>query len=267
MELLLDPKLSIDQNAAVYFEKAKKARKKSEGLKRALEKFRDELLRIDEETIIESEKNKIVIHQKSLQWFEKFRWFVSSDGFLCVGGRDATSNDIIVKKHAVKGDIVFHTSIPGSPFFVVKSGGSIVPKATLDEVAVATASFSRAWREGFASTEVYHITPEQVLKSDPSGISLPRGSFYIDGRKTFYNPILELAIGKCDDFPDIVPSRLVMCAPISSVQKWCSSVYIVRQGDKSSSDVAKKLSKEFGVSTDDIIRVLPSGGVSLKRVV
>ncbi len=266
MEVLLDPKLSIDKNAAIYFERAKKARRKADGLRRALDMFREELKNVVDEGFADVSKPGSVVVRGPLQWFEKFRWFVSSDGFLCVGGRDAVSNDIIIKKHAAKGDIVFHASIPGSPFFVVKSCGGIVPKATLGEVAVATASFSRAWRDGFASAEVYHVLPEQVLKSDPSGISLPRGSFYIDGKKTFYHPSLELAVGKCNGFPDILPSRPVMCAPLSCVRKWCSSVFIVRQGDKSSSDVAKKLSKDFGVSADDIIRILPSGGVSLKRL-
>ena len=267
MEILLNPKLSIDQNAALYFERAKKARKKADGLRRALDRFREELRKVDEEEFVEVSKQKSIIVRGSLQWFEKFRWFVSSDGFLCVGGRDATSNDIIVKKHAEKSDIVFHTSIPGSPFFIVKSNGQKIPENTLKESAIATASFSRAWREGFASAEVYHITPEQVLKSDPSGISLPRGSFYIDGKKTFYSSELVLAVGIPAGLPSfVIPSRPVMCGPLIAVQKWCSSVYSVRQGDKSSSDIAKKLSKEFGVSTDDIIRVLPSGGVSLKRV-
>ena len=267
MEIVLNPRLTIDQNAALYFEKAKKARKKADGLRRALDMFREDLRKVDDESAVAISKQKSVIIRGVLQWFEKFRWFVSTDGFLCVGGRDATSNDIIVKKHVEKGDIVFHTSIPGSPFFVVKSHGGIIPANTLKECAVATASFSRAWREGFASAEVYHITPEQVLKSDPSGISLPRGSFYIDGKKTFYSPELVLAVGIPTGLPSfVVPSRPVMCGPLFAVQKWCSSVYVVRQGVKSSSDVSKKLSKEFGVSVDDIIRVLPSGGVSLKRL-
>jgi len=46
------------------------------------------------------------------EWYEKFRWFISSDDFLILGGRDATSNEIVIKKHTEKNDLVFHR-----PFF------------------------------------------------------------------------------------------------------------------------------------------------------
>ena len=36
---------------------------------------------------------------KELKWFEKLRWFLTSDGFLVVGGRDANTNETIVKKY------------------------------------------------------------------------------------------------------------------------------------------------------------------------
>ena len=112
---------------------------------------------------IKKKKLKEVITRKK-KWYEKFRWFVSSEGFLCIGGRDATTNDILVKKHMEKGDLVFHTQLAGSPFFIIKSEGKKIGKKTIEEAAQATASYSRAWKHGFTVTEVYYITPEQVKK-------------------------------------------------------------------------------------------------------
>ena len=34
------------------------------------------------------------INKLHKEWYEKFRWFYSSEGFLCIGGRDSTTNDI-----------------------------------------------------------------------------------------------------------------------------------------------------------------------------
>lgn len=51
--------------------------------------------------------------KRKLRWFEKFRWFVSSDGFLVIGGRDAGTNEMVVKKHMEPQDIYLHSDIHG----------------------------------------------------------------------------------------------------------------------------------------------------------
>ena len=32
-------------------------------------------------------------------WFEKFYWFISSENYLVIGGRDQQQNELIVKKY------------------------------------------------------------------------------------------------------------------------------------------------------------------------
>ena len=61
-----------------------------------------------------------LVKQPKKQWFEKFRWFKSSDGYIVVGGKDASSNEIIVKKHLEKNDLYFHTELRGAPSTVPK---------------------------------------------------------------------------------------------------------------------------------------------------
>ncbi len=36
--------------------------------------------------------------KKNLKWYEKLRWFVTSDNVLVIGGRDAGTNEAVVKK-------------------------------------------------------------------------------------------------------------------------------------------------------------------------
>jgi len=92
--LVLDLKKSIEENASDYYEKAKRLKKKISGAEVALQasfkKLKD----------LEAKKEKLALEEKEVmptrnkEWYEKFRWFVSSDGFLIIGGRDATSNEI-----------------------------------------------------------------------------------------------------------------------------------------------------------------------------
>src|SRR3989338_6650919 len=114
----LDLTKDVNANAAVYFEKAKKCRHKLKGAEEALAKSKEKLSQLLKKNSKELEKaEKEVKIEREKKWYEKFRWFISSEGFLCIGGRDATSNEIIIKKHTEKNDIVFHTEAPGSPFF------------------------------------------------------------------------------------------------------------------------------------------------------
>ena len=99
--LVLDLKKSVEKNASDYFEKAKKIKKKIKGAQEALQKSLKKLKDLEtkkEKLSVEEEKKKIA-KQRKKEWYEKFRWFLSSDKFLVLGGRDATSNEVLIKKH------------------------------------------------------------------------------------------------------------------------------------------------------------------------
>src|SRR3989338_5080978 len=96
--LVLDLAKGIEENAAVYFEKAKKIKKKIEGAEKALsenlKRLRDLESKKEKLTLEKSRQDKL--KERKREWYEKFRWFVSSEGFLVVGGRDATSNEVVL---------------------------------------------------------------------------------------------------------------------------------------------------------------------------
>ncbi|MBI3037264.1 DUF814 domain-containing protein [Candidatus Woesearchaeota archaeon] len=279
MKIVLDVRKSVDGNAAGYFEKAKKARKKLEGAKSALERTREKLQNlISEQELAQKKSTAEAEERKSAsslalgrEWFEKFRWFISSEGFLCIGGRDATTNEIIIKKHTGSTDLVFHTELAGSPFFVVKSGshsGSI-GAATIEEAAIATASYSRAWKAGLQSADVYWVRPEQVSKEAKSGEYISKGAFMIYGKKNVVPVRVELAIG-------LLSNGKLMGGPAAAAAKNCAKHVKLLQGDNKPSDAAKKIAKILGLSSnkgsstpplstlgksyiDEIIRAMPAG--------
>src|SRR3989338_3954767 len=134
----LDLKKSIEENASLYYDKAKKLKKKRAGALKALEESRKKLALLEKEQLQEAEKPKKIA--RKLEWYEKFRWFVTSTGFFVIGGRDATTNEIIIKKHTEDNDVVFHTDLSGSPFFVIKSKLNFQPypppPAAIDETTL-----------------------------------------------------------------------------------------------------------------------------------
>jgi len=259
VKLVLDLKKSIEENASDYYEKAKKLKKKISGAEEALQKSLKKLKQLEakKEMIAAKEKESKVIERKK-EWYEKFRWFISSDSFLVLGGRDATSNEIIIKKHTDKNDLVFHTDLAGSPFFVVKSDNKTIPESTLKEVADATCTFSRVWKLGLQSTDVFYVSPEQVSRKAQSGEYLTKGAFMIYGKTNYIENKVNLAIG-------ITKDHAIMSGPVEAIKKNCEKFLILKQGDEKVSSIAKKINFKLGkgLDLDDIIRAMPAGNFKL----
>ncbi|MBT4111384.1 DUF814 domain-containing protein [Candidatus Woesearchaeota archaeon] len=272
MEIEIDLTKSVDENAGTYFNLAKKAKKKIEGAKKAVEvsKKKLEKLQKDEDKFMEVETKKLEKKERKKEWYEKFHWFVSSEDFLCVGGKDATSNEIIVKKHTDKDDLVFHTEMAGSPFFIVKNGQS-AKEETINEAAQATGVYSRAWKLGHTTADVFYVKPEQVSKEAQSGEYMSKGSFMVRGKSTFVYPRLEYAIGLVDTQKPRIPGTAsdgaeIIGGPLTAIKKRTNKFVKVIPGKYKKSALAKKIrSKLKGGDLDDIIKFLPAGGAEIKK--
>lgn len=258
VEIKLQLEKSLEENASVYFEKAKKAKKKISRVLEILDKNIKKLKDIEKKEQIQKPVQEKI--ERKRNWFEKFRWFYSSENFLVIGGRDATTNDIIIKKHVEKEDLVFHTDMAGSPFFVVKSEGKEIGDATKEETAQATASYnSRAWKTGLSTLDVFYVKPDQVTKQAQAGEFLGKGSFMIRGKTTYIHPNLELAIGFKDN--------MIIGGPVNAIKAHAEQFVIITQGKDKASSIAKKIKSKFkaDVDLDEIIKFLPAGGCSIKN--
>ncbi len=235
----LNLRRTVFENAAHFYERYKRAKRKWEGAVTALKGYRKRLSDVQtkltaaetsesvsrEEVLERTEERKI----KRKKWFEKFKWFISSEGFLVVAGKDAVSNEVLVKKHAEEGDIVFHADVVGAPFVVVKTEGREPSKQCLSEAAVFAASFSRVWRESFASIDVYWIKPEQLSKKAPSGEYLRRGGFAVRGRRNWMRGTpLRLAVGVVKDQSG---EAVFVGGPVDAVKDKTNAYVIVVPGD------------------------------------
>ncbi len=255
-EIVIDLKKTLEQNASDYFERSKKSKAKIEGTKRVIEIYKDKLSKVEKEHFeFEQEKAKV---KREPKWYEKLRWFITSEGFLAIGGRDAGSNEIVVKKHMEKNDLVFHTEASGSPFFILKTEGKKPTERSIQEVADAVYIFSKSFKGGVGGVNSFYVHPDQVSMTPPSGEYLERGSFIINGKKNHIVPRFNLSIG-------ITQEGAVMCAPTNAVKKNCIKyVELMQSRNEKPSDTAKKIKKKIDADIDEIIRALPAGNVGVK---
>ena len=269
-KIKINTKSTLQSIASVLFNEAKKqsgAIKSIENIKIKTEK---KLEKLQSKTELEQDIS-IITEIRKKSWYERYRWFNTSDNFLVVGGRDAASNSAVVRKHLVKNDKIFHADIFGSPFFIIKNAEN-APDSSMKEVAHATVCFSRAWREGLYGVKAYWVHPEQVKKSAPSGEFLPKGSFTIEGQRNFINPEnLKLAVG-------LIPQEdgySLTCGPPETIKKNSICYAIIEPHGLEMVDAAKKIRIEFSkiydeitkkISIDDFVRIMPAGKSQIKEV-
>jgi predicted ribosome quality control (RQC) complex YloA/Tae2 family protein/ribosomal protein L23 len=254
-------RLSVSQNAEKAYDENKKLRNKLAGTQKSINNTLEELEKLKKrQKTIEKESEKHAVKNKKIFWFERYRWFISSDTNLVIGGRDAKTNDKIVKKYLTDKDRYAHADVQGAPSIIIKNKNISdeevkISDDTLEEACIYATSFSKAWKQ-FAEAQAYWVLPEQVSKTPQSGEFVPHGAFIIRGKRNYYRCKLELAVGEIE----LEKVKKIMCGPISSVKKWSKRYVILVPGDTKKIDIAKKLSKIFDVNVDEVDRVIPAGG-------
>jgi predicted ribosome quality control (RQC) complex YloA/Tae2 family protein len=230
--------LSIQANANNYYSQSKRAEKKLRGAEKTIKETRAKIEKAKQQVKQKQKTQQPLVKRRKKFWFEKFRWFHSSNGFLVIGGKEATTNEILIKKHMEPKDIVFHAEISGAPFVLIKTGGETPPEQTINEAAQLAASYSRAWKEMLSAINVYWVNPEQVSKSPPSGQFLKKGSFMIRGSKNFVRGVpLQVAIGIEIDNNEII----VVGGPVDAISNRTEVFVKIIPGNKKSSHLAKQI--------------------------
>ena len=269
-KIKINIKSPLQSIASVLFNEAKKQSGAIASIQSIKEKTEKKLEKFQSKT--EAEKDLIVVTEiRKKNWYERYRWFFTSDGYLAIGGRDAASNSAIVRKHLEKNDKIFHGDIFGSPFFIIKDAEN-VPDRSMNEVAHATVCFSRAWREGLYGVSAFWIHPEQVKKSAPSGEFLPKGSFTIEGQRNFIkSETLRLAVGIMPINDDYV----LTCGPPEPIKKNSLCYAIIEPNGSGMAEAAKKIQLEFSkmfedvtrkIHIDEFVRAIPAGTTQIVKV-
>ncbi|MCL6002181.1 MAG: NFACT RNA binding domain-containing protein [Candidatus Thermoplasmatota archaeon] len=189
--------------------------------------------------------------------FTNYRWFINSDGNLAIAGKDAETNDSVVKKYLGEKDIYFHADIHGAPSVVLKVTRETTENG-LEEVAVFAWCMSKAWNSKFGNGSVFYVTKSQVSKTPESGEYLARGAWVIRGKKNYITHLnLELAVG----FQKYENRDYVVAAPIPSI----SERKVVIVPGEGREEVVREISEFLGVEKEAVYPALPPGTWSVRE--
>ncbi len=258
--LELDYRKDVQGNAQAFYDARREALRKAERVQETIAAAEEELRTAQRKAAkaVKRPKAKPTLRL----WFEAYRWCLSSEGFLILGGRDAKTNDSLVRKHLKDGDRYAHADIHGAPSVVVKEG-SKAGEGTLREACEFALLHSKAWPAGLGSGSAFWVLPEQVSKQAESGEYLPRGGFVVRGKRNYVHDIpVAMAVGEVE----VEGHRKVMGGPVTALAGRSLRYAVLTPGDVDRERVAALLARALEVPTEEVGRVLPPGGSGIRRV-
>jgi predicted ribosome quality control (RQC) complex YloA/Tae2 family protein len=246
-DIELDITKDLNQNIAEYYTKIKRVKREIKSKSGAAHK-----------TLRRLEK------KQTDAWYSKYRWFFTTSGRLVVAGRDTYQNEALIKKHAENGDLIAHADVFGSPFCLVK-GTETLDDEMKNEVATFAASYSSAWKAGESNTDVYFVLPKQVTSTPPSGESLKKGAFFIEGNRDYVKNA-PLAIFINFSFSD--NGYDAYSTPYRAGEKYI----LIRPGRRDRNtvikDITKKIAERYFIQIDatEIDKLLPPGKCRIEKI-
>ena len=281
-QVMLELDATVHQNAQRYFESARKQKNKTSGAVEALAETERKLKRARKSEAKQKASGKLNRLKRSKRmWFEQHRWGMIEGGHLLVGGKDAKGNDSVVKKHLANEDMYLHADLHGAPSCSLRSSqgfaleerrpahlppdipayrlvdkleDTALTKDKLQQAAVLALSWSRAWNGGGAHGTVYSVKPAQVSKSAQTGEFVGKGAFVIRGQRTWYKD-MDVRIGIGIIAVNGVP--MVVSGTPAHILSVCQRYAILSPGLTKKDQLANKIYRTTGLSTDDLLSVLP----------
>ncbi|MEM2088562.1 MAG: ribosome rescue protein RqcH [Thermoproteota archaeon] len=232
LEFTLNMDVSAAANASSMFEEAKK-------IEKHLSEIDSRILLLEKKASLKREK--MIPEKKSVErkWYEKFRWNTSINGNLILAGKDAGTNELLIKKHVTDKSIVLHADYTGAPFVTIYNVET-PSEEELEEAALMAACYAtKAWENKYASLDVYWVRGSQVSKQAPPGQYLSKGAFMIHGEKNFIRDVeLKLWVGLTDDGE-------IVYGALRKVRAKCRRYALIAPGDRDKDKEAAKLAAKI----------------------
>ncbi|KAJ9199612.1 hypothetical protein DTO164E3_4497 [Paecilomyces variotii] len=193
LEIDIDLGLSPWANATQYYTQKKvaavKEQKTAQSSTKAL-KSHEKKVTEDLKKSLKQEKQVLRPARKPF-WFEKYLFFISSEGYLVLGGRDTHQTEILYRRYLKKGDIFVHADLEGATPMIVKNrpgqSDAPIPPGTLSQAGNYSVATSVAW-DSKAVMSAWWVHANQVSKTTETGELLVTGGFVIKGEKNFLAP-------------------------------------------------------------------------------
>lgn len=200
IDVVINLSISVYANSSTYFDAMKTAQEKQvKTEKSANMAIKNTEIRIAQD-MKKLEKENLAGHEfKQLRRkfsFEKFYWFISSDGYLCLAGRDIAQIDFIYYRYFNnKTDLLVSNDLEDGLRVFIKNPykNADIPPSTLLQAGIFSLSTTKAW-ENKMVTSPWFVKGSDVSKRDYDGSILPTGLLNISKEKT-YLPPCQLVLG------------------------------------------------------------------------
>ena len=249
-EFKIDISKSPEANASDYFDKAKEMERKAKRTREILE------------TKPLKKPRRKKIKAENLEWFENYRWFITSEGEVAIGGKDATTNERAVKKYLKNMDRYAHADVHGAPSVVVKNNGTPPSSDSMLEACHFSLAYSKAWAARVSSGHSFWVESDKVSKTPNTGEFLAKGSFVIRGKRNWNKNLeLKLAIGLID-YNGV---EKLMGGPVMALENQSKKYAVFKPGFTDRKNLSKLLSNIFERDISEIEKLLPNGGFKLAK--
>ena len=259
----LDYTEGIDSNASIIYQQSKDINERAKRAKEALDVSLDELAKKEAGLAKSKAAMANKVHPTKQFWFERYKWFIAPSGRLVIAGKDAHTNDNIVKKHLKEDDLYAHADLHGAPSTIIKKGKD-APEEDLREACIYALAQSKGWVAALTDGSAYWVYTDQVSKTPQAGEFVPRGAFIIRGKRNYeYHLPMELAVGEIT----YENTRKVMCAPLESMKRLSEKYFVIHPGRGKAGKTAALMAKELMVPEEEVSRILPPGDAEIVRKV
>lgn len=181
-EVFVDLSLSALANAKEYFDLKRQTQQKAEKAEKhvvgALKSAEARISKDLERSVRQQEQQAAASALRKVRqpyWFEKFYWFITSQGRLVVAGRDDAQNALLIRRYFDAGDTCVFQMDANSSVALIK--GEHGPQTLIQAANFVCLSSQRNW-ESKSRADCYFMPREQVpklVKSEPVSVSGLKG--------------------------------------------------------------------------------------------
>jgi hypothetical protein len=208
------------------------------------------------------------IFMASKKWYERYHWFLSSNGLLVFAGKNMRNNRTIMKRYCKPEDLILSSEMENAPLVVVKTQNiSPIPAETIYEAAEFVIDYSDVWKKKIENFPVFYVKPEQVFANE---------KIEIRGEKKFLEKIKpRLSIGIKQE--KVWNAKLIF-GPPTAVKKQTPYMLTLIPGDveaeKLSGEIKKLLLQKIppeiqqpteAIELKEIMKIVPHGKADLVR--
>ncbi|CCF57321.1 hypothetical protein KAFR_0C03290 [Kazachstania africana CBS 2517] len=193
----IDLSLSSYANASQYFNSKKDSAEKQKKMEKHMAKAMTNIEnRIDQQLKKKLRESHTVLKKiRKPYFFEKYNWFISSEGYLVMTGKSALENDQIYMKYIEDDDIFMSTSF-GSKAWIKNPDRGEIPPNTLMQAGIFCASSSKAWSNKVVCSPKWCYARNITKFTQDGSIVAETGEFVlIDEQKQSTLPPAQLIMG------------------------------------------------------------------------